>query len=120
MSDLSLGSNCQKTGAICISNILNAPQGVMQTSSITTNNSCIVNGINCTSPTNLPSYIDDHACLCGLLESRSSLPDNGELIELWRCIGNGSNNIEEGGNGKWYNTTLPSQELSGINKPQNW
>ncbi|CAF9907059.1 hypothetical protein IMSHALPRED_005429 [Imshaugia aleurites] len=89
-------------------------------SSITTNNTCIVNGTGCSSPTNLPSYIDDQACLCGLLESRSSLPNNGEVIELWRCIGNASDNIEDGGNGKWYNTSLPSQELSGINKPQNW
>lgn len=118
MSDLSLGSNCQKTGAICISNILNAPQGVMETSGINTNNSCIVYGINCTSPTNLPSYIDDQACLCGLLQSRSSPPENG--IELWRCIGNASSNVEDGSNGKWYNTSLSSQQVSGINQPQNW
>ncbi|KAF6218639.1 hypothetical protein HO133_005990 [Letharia lupina] len=89
-------------------------------SSTTTNNTCIIYGTGCASPTNLPSYIDDQACLCGLLESRSSLPNNGEHIELWRCIGNASDNVEDGGNGKWYNTSLPSQELSGINQPQNW
>ena len=97
-----------------------APQAALVMSSTTTNNSCIVNGTSCTSPTNLPSYIDDQACLCGLLESRSSLPNNGEVIQLWRCIGNASDNIEDGGHGKWYNTSLPSQELSGINQPQNW
>ena len=105
---------------------LHAPQAALIMSSTTTtittttNNSCIVNGTGCTSPTNLPSYIDDQACLCGLLQSRSSLPNNGEVIQLWRCIGNASDNIEDGGHGKWYNTMLPSQELSGINQPQNW
>ena len=39
---------------------------------------------------------------------------------MWRCIGNASDNVSSGGHGKWYNTSLPSQELSGINKPQNW
>lgn len=102
-------------GPLC--KILNAPQTVLRMS---TNNTCIVYGTGCTSPTNLPSYIDNQACLCGLLESRSSLPNNGEHIELWRCIGNASDNVEDGGNGKWYNTSLPSQELSGINQPQNW
>ena len=96
-------------------------QAVLEMStSTTTNNTCIVYGSGCTSPTDLPSYIDDQACLCGLLDSRSTVPNNGELIELWRCIGNASDNIEHGGNGKWYNTSLPSQELSGINRPQNW
>lgn len=98
----------------------NAPQVVLEMSSIATNNTCIVYGTGCTSATNLPSYIDNQACLCGLLQSRSSLPDNGEHIELWRCIGNASDNVEDGGNGKWYNTSLPSQEISGINQPQNW
>ncbi len=85
-----------------------------------TNNTCISLGQGCTSPTNLPSYIDAAACLCGLLEQKSSLPVNGEQIEMWRCIGNASANINSGGNGKWYNTSLPSQELSGIHEPQNW
>ncbi len=88
--------------------------------SSSSNNSCISLGQGCTSPTNLPSYIDTASCLCGILKSASSLPDNGEQIELWRCIGNASDNISSGGHGKWYNTSLPSQELSGINKPQNW
>ena len=100
--------------------ILNAPQAVLRMSSTATNNSCIVYGTGCASSTNLPSYIDDKVCLCGLLESRSSLPNNGEHIELWRCIGNASDDIEHGNNGKWYNTSLPSQELAGINQPQNW
>ena len=100
--------------------ILNAPQAVLRMSSTATNNSCIVYGTGCSSSTNLPSYIDDRACLCGLLESRSSLPNNGEYIELWRCIGDASDDIEDGGHGKWYNTSLPSQELAGLNKPQNW
>lgn len=85
-----------------------------------TNNTCITLGQGCTSPTNLPSYIDNAACLCGLLNQKSSLPVNGEQIEMWRCIGNASDNINSGGNGKWYNTSQPSQELSGINEPQNW
>lgn len=72
------------------------------------------------SSTNVPSFIDTAACLCGLLNQKSSLPVNGEQIEMWRCIGDASANINSGGNGKWYNTSLPSQELSGINKPQNW
>ena len=100
--------------------LLNAPQAVLRMSSTATNNSCIVYGTGCSSSTNLPSYIDGRECLCGLLESRSSLPNNGEHIELWRCIGNASDDIEHGTNGKWYNTSLPSQELAGINQPQNW
>ena len=85
-----------------------------------TNNACIVKGTGCSSPTNLPEFIDTNACLCGLLESASELPDNGGITELWRCIGNASADVTHGDNGKWYNTTLPSEELSGINESQNW
>ena len=85
-----------------------------------TNNACIVKGTGCSSPTNLPEFIDTSACLCGLLESASELPDNGGNTELWRCIGNASADVTHGDNGKWYNTTLPSEELSGINENQNW
>jgi len=84
-----------------------------------TNNSCILYGKGCTSATNYPQFIDTEACLCGLLNSREA-PYNGEIEEKWRCIGNASDNMDSGGNGKWYNTSLPSQELSGINEPQNW
>lgn len=88
--------------------------------SSSTNNACIVKGNGCSSPTNLPEFIDTNACLCGLLESASELPDNGGITELWRCIGDASADVTHGENGKWYNTTLPSEELSGINEPQNW
>lgn len=88
--------------------------------SSSTTNSCIVKGTGCSSPTNFPEFIDTGACLCGLLDSASTLPDNGESIEYWRCIGNASADVTNGGNGKWYNTSLPSQELSGISQPQNW
>ena len=84
------------------------------------NNACIVKGTGCSAPTNLPEFIDTKACLCGLLESASELPDNGGNTELWRCIGNASADVTHGDNGKWYNTTLPSEELSGINESQNW
>lgn len=70
--------------------------------------------------TTIPSYIDSSICLCGLLASKSSLPNNGELTELWRCIGDASASIQDGTNGKWWNTSLPSEELSGLNEPQNW
>lgn len=70
--------------------------------------------------TTLPEYIDTSSCLCGLLASKSSLPNNGEMIELWRCIGSNSAKVQDGSNGKWWNTSLPSQELSGLNQPQNW
>lgn len=70
--------------------------------------------------TTIPSYIDNSICLCGLLASKSSLPNNGEMTELWRCIGNASASIEDGTNGKWWNTSLPSEELSGLNQPQDW
>ena len=79
--------------------------------------SCILHGQGCTSPTNLPYYIDTDACLCGLLTSRSTLTNNGEIPELWRCVGNSSANIELGGHAKWHNTFLPSEDLSGINEP---
>ena len=88
--------------------------------SSSTNNACIVKGTGCSSPTNLPEFIDTNACLCGLLKSASELPDNGGITELWRCIGDASADVTHGDNGKWYNTTLPSEELSGINEPQNW
>ncbi len=88
--------------------------------SSSTDNACIVRGTGCSSPTNLPEFIDANACLCGLLESASELPDNGGITELWRCIGNASADVTHGDNGKWYNTTLPSEELSGINQNQNW
>lgn len=84
-----------------------------------TTNPCILYGQGCTSPTNIPEFIDTSACLCGLLPSREPDP-NGGLIEKWRCIGNASANVVTGDNGRWYNTSLPSQELSGINEPQNW
>lgn len=75
---------------------------------------------NSTSPANLPSFIDTASCLCGLLESQSSLPNNGGIVQMWRCIGDASEDIISGGHGKWFNTTLPSQERSGINRPPNW
>ena len=88
--------------------------------SSSTTNSCITKGTGCSSPTNLPEFIDTSACLCGLVKSASSLPDNGQQIQYWRCIGDASADVTHGGNGKWYNTSLPSQELSAIAQPQNW
>jgi len=70
--------------------------------------------------TSIPSYIDTSVCLCGLIASKSTLPNNGGMPELWRCIGNASASITDGSNGKWWNTSLPSEELSGLNQPQNW
>ncbi|MCJ1458513.1 hypothetical protein MMC28_008886 [Mycoblastus sanguinarius] len=89
-------------------------------SNISTTNPCILYGTGCHSPTHLPSYIDTAACLCGLIKSAASFPKNGELVEMWRCIGNASDDVTSGGHGKWYNTSLPSQELSGLNEPQDW
>lgn len=68
----------------------------------------------------LPEFIDTKACLCGLLFSQSTLPSMGYNAEMWRCIGDENSDISSGGNGKWYNTSLPSQDLSGINEPRNW
>lgn len=67
----------------------------------------------------VPEFIDTATCLCGLL-SAPAAAYNGEQIEMWRCIGNPAANISTGNNGKWYNTTLPSQEVSAINEAQNW
>ena len=68
----------------------------------------------------IPSFIDTGACICGLLTQESTLPDNGEVIEMWRCEANLSESVAEGSHGKWYNTSLPSQELSGLGEPRNW
>ncbi|KAL9100061.1 MAG: hypothetical protein Q9163_004519 [Psora crenata] len=88
-------------------------------SASSTTNSCILRGQDCGSATNFPQFIDSAACLCGLLDSREPVR-NGGLEEDWRCIGDASANLESGGNGKWFNTSLPSQELSGISQPQYW
>ena len=88
--------------------------------SSSTTNSCITKGIGCSSPTHLPEFIDTSACLCGLLDSKSTLTNNGQQIEYWRCIGDATGDVTHGGTGKWYNTSLPSQELSGIAQPQDW
>ena len=87
--------------------------------SSSTTNSCILRGEGCTSATNFPQFVDTAACLCGLLPSGET-PRNGGMEQDWRCIGDGSGNLRDGGTGKWYNTSLPSAELSGINRPQNW
>ncbi len=70
---------------------------------------------------NLPEFIDTGACICGLLLDQSTVDNsNGEVIEMWRCTAFVDYDISKGGNGKWYNTTYPSQELSGVNKPRQW
>ncbi|KAL6715744.1 hypothetical protein ACLMJK_006705 [Lecanora helva] len=69
---------------------------------------------------NLPEFIDTGACICGLLNIEDTLPHNGEVIEMWRCTASVDDDISKGSHGKWYNTTLPSQEVSGINKGREW
>lgn len=39
---------------------------------------------------------------------------------MWRCTASTSTPITQGTNGKWYNTTLPSTDVSGVGKPRNW
>lgn len=39
---------------------------------------------------------------------------------MWRCMANLYQSIADGSHGKWFNTSLPSQDLSGINQPRNW
>jgi len=69
----------------------------------------------------LPEFIDNGACLCGLLRSQATLFDNGKIHEMWRCTADAAHSIiDQGGNGKWYNTTLPSEEVSGVGKARNW
>lgn len=69
---------------------------------------------------NLPEFIDTGACICGLLLDQSTVDNsNGEVIEMWRCTAFVDYDVSKGGNGKWYNTTLPSQEVSG-NKGRQW
>lgn len=40
---------------------------------------------------------------------------------MWRCTADAAPAIiTQGGNGKWYNTTLPSTDVSGVGEPRNW
>ncbi len=40
---------------------------------------------------------------------------------MWRCVADGAHAvITAGNNGKWYNTSLPSEDLSGLGMPRNW
>lgn len=39
---------------------------------------------------------------------------------MWRCTADLSTSIADGTHGKWFNTTLPSQEVSGLNEPRQW
>ena len=68
----------------------------------------------------IPSFIDTSACICGLLTQESTSDVNGEVIEMWRCEANLSESIADGSHGKWFNTSEPSQELSGLGEPRNW
>ena len=68
----------------------------------------------------LPEFIDTSACICGLLTVEDSLPHNGEIIEMWRCTASVDDDISKGTHGKWFNTTLPSQELSGYGAGRQW
>ena len=69
---------------------------------------------------NIPEFIDTAACICGLRKDADTLKHNGEIIEMWRCTAAVDEDIGVGTHGKWYNTTLPSQELSGIGEPRDW
>lgn len=69
----------------------------------------------------LPEFVDTGSCICGLLASQTPLLDEGELVEWWRCTAPWQTSIiTEGGNGKWYQTEYPSQEISGLGQPRNW
>ena len=66
----------------------------------------------------LPSYIDTAGCLCALEASRGSL-DNGN--QLWRCLGNVTNDITFGSSGKWFPTQQSESSLAGLGEePQDW
>ena len=71
-----------------------------------------------TSATSFPQFIDTASCLCGLIPSREPDPNGGQ-VQLWRCISDVSGSLESGSDGKWFNTSLPSQELSGLAQPEN-
>ena len=39
---------------------------------------------------------------------------------MWRCTAAVDHDISKGSDGKWFNTTLPSQEVSGVNEGREW
>ena len=42
------------------------------------------------------------------------------MVEMWRCTAAVNEDISKASYGKWFNTTLPSQESSGVNKGRTW
>ena len=101
--------------------ILNSPGNTQlhQAVLMSTTNSCISKGEGCQSATNYPQFIDSESCLCGFLDSPVPSP-NGNRQQVWRCIGDANDDLKRGSHGKWFQPSLPSEELSGINQPQNW
>ena len=87
----------------------------MSTDSVTT--SCILTGSNCTTSTTTPQFIDTSHCLCALGPSRASADST---TELWRCVGNASDDsVASGTSGKWWYTLNANSNLEGFSEPMN-
>lgn len=87
----------------------------MSTNSMTDH--CILTGINCTISITTPQFIDTFHCLCALEPSRAS---TDSTTELWRCIGNATDEGTAGGNtGKWWHTVNANSNLEGFTEPLN-
>ena len=73
-------------------------------------------------PTSLPSgpiFIDTASCQCALRASQDTVPKNISHTQVWRCVGNATENVYAGSSGKWY---FPVNEGSNedLNKTFNW
>ncbi len=78
---------------------------------------CILTGINCTTSITTPQFIDTSHCLCALEPSHAS---TDSTTELWRCIGNASDDGTASGNtGKWWYTLNANSNLEGFSEPLN-
>ena len=87
----------------------------MSTNSMT--DRCILTGTNCTTSLTTPQFIDTFHCLCALEPSRAS---TDSTADLWRCIGNTTDNGTAGGNtGKWWYTVNANSNLEGFGEPLN-
>ena len=49
-----------------------------------------------------PQFIDTASCRCALQDGEELNPIDGNSTEAWRCIGNSTENIYQGSNGKWF------------------
>ena len=73
-------------------------------------------------PASLPSgpiFVDTGSCQCALRASQETVPSDKSHSQVWRCIGNATDNVYAGPSGKWF-FPVNQGTKEDLNQTFNW